>query len=142
MRLKESSPYTNRFFGILATFNMTAKRIIILHSFIFLTLFFTSIIFPVLSLLFPATFLGRYIAIAAIIISPFLILTRDKDGNCRLTIWENKVREQEKPGSSYFEPCLNHYSYEWFGLKLTRKFGRYLIWTLIAFPIITGIINW
>jgi hypothetical protein len=62
-------------------------------------------------------------------------------GECPFTVWENTFREQERRGSSYREPCIDHYARKWFGYRFPGTPGVVSTIMLLVFmlvPAITG----
>ena len=113
---------------------MNSKIILILHTtgFIFLTV--VSFTFPFIAFAYPEfmtlELLAVFLAVALLVPLSWLIA-----GGCPLTVWENRLRESEKPGSSYRESCTQKYLLEWFNVRIPRWLSIVFILVRLAIPV-------
>lgn len=99
---------------------MTSKGALIIHTIVFSSLIVGSLLFSYLFIFFPdlinkTIFLSIAITFGLIFVVSNMIL-----GSCIFTIWERRLVEKEKAGSSYSGSCIVHYAEKWFGIKLSQ----------------------
>ena len=116
---------------------MTSKAIRNFHATVLSLFVIISLASPFLSAWYPGLFSIEYVIGAGAIM--FLTLVSwQVFGGCPFTVWENRLREREKRGSSYRGPCIDHYARAWFDITLPRKLSMVVLVLLFVLLIASG----
>jgi|GEM_PF-2026878 hypothetical protein len=119
---------------------MRSRAILALHTTMFFAFVIGSLSSPFIALSYPTISPWPFI-LATLFLATFVVGSWGAYGGCPFTIWENKFREQEQRGSSYPGPCIDHYAYVWFGLKIPGRTSTMILLVLLLLPGAVGLLR-
>jgi hypothetical protein len=115
---------------------MASTLVLAVHTLIFAAFIIGSASFPFFAAAHPEYMTWKLLLlfVALGVLVPY---SWRLSGGCPFTVWENNLREKEKPGSGYKESCLERYARLWFGVRISRRAGTVFILAMLAVPLMT-----
>lgn len=119
---------------------MKSKAMLAFHTLMFSAFSAGALSSPFIAFSYP-TIPGWYFLSATVVLFVFVVGSWTVFGGCPFTVWENNFREQERRGSAYEGPCIDHYAYEWFGLQVQGQRSTIVLVALLLLPGAVGLLR-
>lgn len=117
---------------------MTPKKVFIVHTVVFGLFLVFSLSSPFVAIYYSAFFSG-YVFPGAILLMPVVLIAWRFFGGCPFTVWENRLRERQQPGSAYQDSCIQYYAFQWFGIRVPLWVIQPVLIGLLLLPIAVGL---